>query len=179
MRILLIQYTLYRPFNKRRLVIRWGNDGNLQRFFHNLCWHYEAADTVGQVTTYTFRPTVYYLPVTKIILTLYVIATVLALVLVKLGTQTGFPVSYGNHRVQLNLNLQSVAGIILYGFSFVMYIYLISKHDLGYIIPLVSAFVYILIFIASTIVFKEVYTVTKIIGIAFILLGLTLLNIKK
>lgn len=116
---------------------------------------------------------------TKIILTLYVIATVLALVLVKLGTQTGFPVSYGNHRVQLNLNLQSVAGIILYGFSFVMYIYLISKHDLGYIIPLVSAFVYILIFIASTIVFKEVYTVTKIIGIAFILLGLTLLNIKK
>lgn len=121
----------------------------------------------------------YLYKVTKIILTLYVLTTVAALVVLKLGTKSGLPIGYVDGRVQLNLNLYSLAGIALYGLSFITYVYLISKNDLGYIIPLAAAFVYILIFLASAVVFKEVFTLTKIVGIALIVLGLVFLNLKK
>jgi len=117
--------------------------------------------------------------VARLILTLYILTTVLALVVLKLGTQSGLPISYIDHRVHVNLNTFTVLGIILYGFSFITYVYLISKNDLGYIIPLAAAFVYLLIFIASAVVFKEEFTSTKIIGITLILGGLMFLNIKK
>ncbi len=115
----------------------------------------------------------------KIILTLYILTTVLALVVLKLGTQNGLPVSYIDNRLQFNINLYTTAGIILYACSFVTYVYLISKNDLGYIIPLAAGFVYILIFIASAIVFKEIFTLTKILGICLIVGGLVFLNLNK
>lgn len=107
------------------------------------------------------------------------LATSLALVVLKLGTKSGLPISYVNNKLVFNVNLQTVAGIVLYGISFATYVYLISKNDLGYIIPLAAAFVYILIFIASYFVFDEVFTATKIVGIALIIAGLIFLNLKK
>lgn len=115
----------------------------------------------------------------KIMLALYVLTTVTALMVLKLGTQTGLPVAYMHDKLQFNLNYYSVLGIFLYGVSFITYVYLISKNDLGYIIPLAAAFVYILIFIGSAVVFKEVFTATKIIGIALIVIGLIFLNLKS
>lgn len=115
----------------------------------------------------------------KIILTLYILATSIGLVILKLGTKSGLPITYINNKLQFNINPYTVAGFMLYGLSFVLYIYLISKNDLGYIIPLAAAFVYVLIFVASYFVFKEVFTVTKVIGIALILGGLVFLNISK
>jgi multidrug transporter EmrE-like cation transporter len=70
-------------------------------------------------------------------------------------------------------------GIALYGTSFLLYTFLISKYDLGYIIPLTTAFVYVLIFFASFFIFKELFTVFKITGIFLILMGIVLLNLKK
>ena len=103
----------------------------------------------------------------------------MALIILKLGTKSGLPIAYIDHKVQFNINFYSVAGLVLYGFSFVTYVYLISKNDLGYILPLALAFVYIIIFTASAIIFKEVFTTTKIIGISLIVLGLAFLNIKR
>lgn len=115
----------------------------------------------------------------KLIVALYVLATSLGLIILKLGTESGLPISYADSKLHFNLNWQSVMGILLYATSFMLYIYLISKNDLGYIIPLTTAFVYIVIFIASAVVFKEVFTVTKIIGITLIVGGLIFLNLKK
>jgi drug/metabolite transporter (DMT)-like permease len=72
-----------------------------------------------------------------------------------------------------------MSGILLYGISFILYLYLISKFQLGYIIPLTSAFVYIFIFVASFLIFNEAFTITKIIGICLIVAGLTFLNLKS
>lgn len=115
----------------------------------------------------------------KLILALYVVSSSLALIILKWGTRAGLPVGFADHKLQLNLNAYSVSGVILYGFSFLLYIYLISKNDLGYIIPLAAAFVYVLIFTGSVLVFKETFTSTKVIGIALILSGIIFLNIKK
>jgi small multidrug resistance pump len=115
----------------------------------------------------------------KIILALYVLATSFALVCIKLSTKTGAPVHYADNRLQFNINFYTVAGITLYGLSFAIYIFLISKYELGYILPLTTAFVYVLIFIASFFIFHEAFTVVKVIGIALIMSGVVLLNLKK
>lgn len=115
----------------------------------------------------------------KFIFALYILTTSLALIVLKYGTKTGLPISYINNKLQFNLSLYTVGGIILYMFSFITYVYLISKYDLGYIIPLAAAFVYIVIFIASAIVFNETFTAVKVSGIALIIVGLVLLNLNK
>jgi len=115
----------------------------------------------------------------KITLVFYIIATTLALIMLKLGTKTGLPISYANSKISFNLNIYVLSGIVLYGLSFISYIYLISKNELGYIIPISAAFVYLIIFLASFLIFKEVFTAFKIIGIALIVIGLTFLNLKK
>lgn len=115
----------------------------------------------------------------KIFLSLYVLTTVSALIILKLGTGSGLPISYIDNKLQFNINLYVIGGIILYGLSFITYVYLISKNDLGYIIPIAAAFVYILMFTASALVFKEVFTIYKIVGISLIVLGLIFLNINR
>ena len=115
----------------------------------------------------------------KIVIAVYVFTTSLALVVLKLGTSAGPPVSVVESKLLLNINSYTVAGIILYGVSFLTYMYLISKFDLGYIIPVAAALVYILIFVASFFIFKETFTAMKILGIALIVSGLIIMNLKK
>jgi multidrug transporter EmrE-like cation transporter len=115
----------------------------------------------------------------NLIIALYVLTTSLALVILKLGAGSGAPIEFLNGKLALNLTLYTIFGIILYGISFILYMYLISKFDLGYIIPLCAAIVYVLIFFASFVIFKESFTAIKIAGIGLILVGLVLLNISK
>lgn len=113
------------------------------------------------------------------IILLYVATTSLGLITLKLSTTNGLPISYVNEKLIFNFNLLNVLGVFLYGVSFLLYFYLISKFDLGYIIPLTTALVYIVIFIASFIIFKEAFTAFKILGIGLILIGLFFLNSSK
>ncbi|MCE7936361.1 hypothetical protein DYH10_01010 [Candidatus Saccharibacteria bacterium CPR2] len=115
----------------------------------------------------------------KIILPLYVLTTSFGLVLLKLGSADGLPIKYLNSKLQFNINLYTIAGIVLYGISFLLYMYLISKNDLGYIIPVTASFVYVLIFVASYFIFHEVFTALKIVGISLIVIGLVFLNYSR
>lgn len=115
----------------------------------------------------------------RLVLFLFVAVTSTALVFLKLGTASGLPIRYINSKLTFDLNAYAVSGILLYGLSFVLYMYLISKNDLGYVIPLTAGFVYVIVFTASYFIFHEVFTATKIIGIAMILGGLVFLNLNK
>jgi drug/metabolite transporter (DMT)-like permease len=115
----------------------------------------------------------------KILIAMYVLATSAALVVLKLGSKSGAPAQFLDGRLHLNITPFTILGIFLYGVSFLMYIYLISKYDLGYIIPLTTALVYVLIFIASFFIFREAFTTIKIIGIILIVFGVALLNLKQ
>jgi drug/metabolite transporter (DMT)-like permease len=117
--------------------------------------------------------------VSNVILAFYVIAASLAVVTVKLASKSGLPIDYIDGKLSFNLNLYSIIGVVLYGLSFIAYVYLISKNDLGYIIPLAAAFVYVFIFVASDFIFKEDFTITKVIGILLIIIGIVFLSIKK
>lgn len=116
--------------------------------------------------------------ISKLIFAFYVLSTSLGLVFIKLGSSDGFPIKFISGKLSFNLNFYIISGIVLYILSFVLYIYLISRHDLGYIIPLTTAIVYVLIFIASFFIFHEAFTVAKVMGIVLILGGVVLLNLK-
>lgn len=115
----------------------------------------------------------------NLILLFYALTSTAGLVLLKLGSSASAPVSFVDGKLQFNLGLYVVGGIILYGLSFIVYTYLISKNDLGYIIPVSTALVYVGIFLASFFIFKEAFTAVKIVGIFLILGGVILLNINK
>jgi multidrug transporter EmrE-like cation transporter len=115
----------------------------------------------------------------KIIIGIYVLATSLALIFMKLGSTSGAPVSFVNSKVAFNLNPVIILGGCLYVISFSLYTFLIAKYDLGYIIPLGTGLVYLVIFLASFFIFKEAFTITKIVGIILILGGVALLNFKS
>jgi multidrug transporter EmrE-like cation transporter len=108
-----------------------------------------------------------------------VLVTSAALIILKLGSKAGAPIQYLDGKLAFNINAHTVTGIALYGTSFLLYMYLLSKYELGYIIPLTTALVYIIIFTASFFIFKETFTAMKIVGIALILAGLAFLNFGK
>lgn len=122
---------------------------------------------------------VYLYVMANIILLIYAFTTSLGLILLKIGSESGAPISFIDSKLHFNLGFYAVCGFILYGISFLVYTYLISKNDLGYIIPVSTALVYIGIFIASFIIFKETFSAIKILGICLIFGGVVLLNLHK
>lgn len=115
----------------------------------------------------------------KLAVPLFVLITSSALILMKLGTRNGAPIQYLDNRLHLNLNAFTIGGVLLYGCSFLLYTYLLSKYELGYIIPLTTALVYTIIFVASHVIFHEQFTLIKVVAIVFIMSGLALLNFKS
>lgn len=113
------------------------------------------------------------------ILVLYALMSSAGLIFLKLGSKTSAPIAFVDGRLHFNLGLFVIIGVFLYGFSFVIYTYLVSKNELGYIIPISTALVYIFIFLASFILFKETFTALKVVGIALIFGGVVLLNVTK
>lgn len=114
-----------------------------------------------------------------LLLACYVASTAAGLILIKLGSAQNALIELASGKLSFHPTVINMTGIFLYGVSFILYTYLISKNDLGFIIPLTTALVYILIFVASATIFKEAFTVTKILGIVLIVVGLIILNLKK
>jgi drug/metabolite transporter (DMT)-like permease len=108
---------------------------------------------------------------------LYVLATASALILIKLGTKTGAPIRYVDGKLAFNITLASISGIALYGVSFVLYIFLVSKNALGYIVPLTTGLVYVVVFFGSATFLHEHFSTLKVLGIVVILSGVALLQL--
>ena len=117
--------------------------------------------------------------ITNLIIGLYTICTAGALVVLKLGSKNAPLAQFTDGRLDLNITVLTISGVILYGVSFLLYMYLISRFNLGYIIPLTTGVVYVLVFFASFTIFKEQFTAFKIAGIVLIVAGLVLLNAGK
>lgn len=116
---------------------------------------------------------------TNLILFLYALTSSLGLILLKLGSRAGALIEFENYKLHFNLGLYTIGGIVLYGLSFLIYTYLVSKNDLGYIIPISTALVYVFIFLASYVIFKEAFTAAKIVGICLIFGGIVFLSLNK
>ena len=114
-----------------------------------------------------------------ILIVFHIILTIAGVVLFKLGTQKDFLVSIATGVFTLKISLMSIIGLVCYLCSFLMYMFLISRFDLTYIVPVTTGIVQVATFVLAIIIFKESVTVSKGVATGLILIGVILLNIKK
>ncbi|QXE20576.1 SMR family transporter [Clostridium sp. 001] len=114
---------------------------------------------------------------------------VLILISVFLGAIGQVLVKYGVVNLNLNFtikylipsilsilkNLPVMLGIISYGLSFLLWIKVLSKVELSYAYPMVSLG-YIITMVFSYFMFKENISFIRILGVAFIMLGVILVS---
>lgn len=108
----------------------------------------------------------------------YVFFAVLGLSLIKYA---GNHCENGNFIVPMigiPVSFYSFAGIVCYSVSFFLYLGVISKFDLGVIIPILTGVMNILVLLVSVIIFKEKLSYNAIAGAAFIIAGIIIMNLK-
>lgn len=115
----------------------------------------------------------------RFLILLYVLISSGALVALRFGA-SGAPLIFlglGRHRIEISAI--SLLGVAMYFISFPIYAFLISRYELGFIIPIATGCIYIVVFSASFFLFNETFNLIKISGIGLILLGVSLLSIAK
>lgn len=110
---------------------------------------------------------------------LYVIFSVGGLTLVKLSTLKDYKSIISIPVLDMKLTAISLLGILCYGVSFCIYLAVISRYDLGIIIPILSGVVNILILLVALTILKEKLTPNMVIGAVIIIVGVVIMNIKK
>ena len=107
----------------------------------------------------------------------YFIFTLSGLTLMKYD-KLGLNLSFDKSVFSLNFGLPFILGAVSYIISFFIYIMLVRKYDLSYLLPFVNGIVIISSTLIGIFLFKEVISPVKIIGIVLIVAGLTLINLK-
>jgi multidrug transporter EmrE-like cation transporter len=69
-------------------------------------------------------------------------------------------------------------GLFSYGIGFTLYLYILSKFEVSYIYPLITASIFIVLLTFSSILLNEPITVKKTLGIIFIILGIIIASLK-
>lgn len=109
---------------------------------------------------------------------LYVVFSVSGLTLVKVGSEQ----SNGNlviPIIEMSVSKLTLVGLIFYAMSFCLYMGVISKFDLGIIIPILGGIINIAILGVSYFILKEHLTLNMIIGAIVITVGIVIMNINK
>jgi small multidrug resistance pump len=113
-----------------------------------------------------------------IMIILYLCTSTLGLIMIKLGVgTTSFEIN--NVFLGMNISWKLLIGFCSYIISFILWTVVISRYDLSYIYPLLTAIMFIIIMIASSILLKESISTSKIIGVIIIVIGVLITTIKK
>lgn len=114
----------------------------------------------------------------KIFLVLiYVILTILGLILMKLGQNTG-TISVNQGEVLFSINYISLLGLISYILSFLLYTRIIVNFNLSFIVPVTAGIVQLLTLGLGIILFNETISKLSIIGVTLVIVGIVIMNIK-
>ncbi|MBQ8219161.1 MAG: EamA family transporter [Bacilli bacterium] len=106
---------------------------------------------------------------------LYVLLSSSGLVLFKLGANSP---SIQIHLLNFNLlfSIKSIIGILCYGFSFILWLIIISRMNLTVAMPLSIAIVNTLVVILSCLLLKEKITLTQGVGIFIVIIGVCIMS---
>lgn len=110
---------------------------------------------------------------------LYFFFACAGMVLVKMGGKLANGTMFTLPILNLNISPLSLLGFTFYVFSFFLFATLLTRYELSFINPVMIGVVSILIFILAAIFFGETITLAKILGLAFILLGVWIINYFK
>ena len=114
-----------------------------------------------------------------IMVIIYLALTVSGLILYKYGANKGFTFLLTHGNLEFKINIISIIGLICYLFSFLLYMFILPKFNISYIMPITSAISYIATFVLSILILKEHVTLNGIIGSIIILIGIIIINIKQ
>lgn len=106
---------------------------------------------------------------------IYVLITLMGLTLIKMGAQGEGKVIM--HILGIDVGPKLITGIICYGFSFLMYVIVISRMQLSLAIPVAGAINSIGIVIIGLTVFHEHLQVGQAIGAAIVVVGVLVIGI--
>ncbi|WP_288394350.1 EamA family transporter [uncultured Vagococcus sp.] len=110
-----------------------------------------------------------------ILFLVYVILSSSGIILFKLGSAE-LSIKMVSNQLNMNFPMMSVLGLMCYLISFILWMIIISKSDVSYIVPLGLGLTNVLILVGSMVVLKESINVYGIIGIVMILGGTLLIN---
>ncbi|HBP63843.1 MAG TPA: hypothetical protein DD730_06145 [Desulfosporosinus sp.] len=113
-----------------------------------------------------------------LIMTVYLLLSASGLILFKLGSEIGVAMSITSRVFSLKIGWISLLGIVCYGCSFLIYLGLVSKLNLSYLVPVTTGIMYVLILVASAVIFKESITLNNILGCILVLAGVVLINVN-
>lgn len=112
------------------------------------------------------------------VMVVYVLLSVAGVTCFKLGSTESLNVTVSNTYFSIRISWLSILGLMLYAISFLIYMGLISKSYLSYLLPIITGMVYILTLLAAVVIFKEKLQFGQIVGSVLILIGVVLMNIK-
>jgi drug/metabolite transporter (DMT)-like permease len=109
---------------------------------------------------------------------LYVILTVSGLILFKLGANSSQIEVIAKGILSIQISFTSLIGLFCYLGSFFIYLSLISKNNLSFLVPVMTGIVYMSVLTASVLILKEKLTLFSIVGSLLILFGVILMVLK-
>lgn len=113
-----------------------------------------------------------------IILFFYLIFSVSGIILVKIGG-SNFSLNLSKSDLKIQFEWVSLLGMIFYIFSFLLWMIIIPRFNLSFIVPLSVGLVQILVLFAAIFILKEKVNFLNLLGVLTIIVGIILLNIKK
>ena len=105
-----------------------------------------------------------------IMFTCYVLLASSGLILFKLGS-TNNNLTLNIFGLSINYSIKMILGLLCYGFSFILWMLIVSKMNLTFAMPLSVAIVNTLVVVGSCLVLKEKITPIQGIGIFIVILG--------
>jgi len=112
-----------------------------------------------------------------IVFAIYLLLNATGLLLIKLGTETS-TFAIENSIFNLQLSFRLICGFILYVFSFLLSVFLISRIKLTVFYPTSIGVLLVITSILGLLVFKENLGVAQIIGMVLILAGVIIINLN-
>ncbi len=108
-----------------------------------------------------------------ILIAIYVVLNSCGQLLIKMGTLEMPEVS----GIYDFFNLKLIAGIGLFGMSFLTWIYILSKNNLSYAFPFAVGLGYMAVIFLSIFVLKETATYLQLTGMSLVWMGIILMSV--
>ncbi len=108
---------------------------------------------------------------------IYVILSTSGLVLFKLGA-SNLSLGVAKSLFSMQIPLISLLGLLCYLVSFVLWMYIIAKSDVSFIVPLGVALTNLAVLCGSYFILNETISTNTIIGAVLIIIGVVILNLK-
>ncbi len=108
---------------------------------------------------------------------IYILFTIIGLVFMKLG-KGEMLMSFDKTSFNFVIGYRVLLALIFYCTSFLLWVKIVGKNDISYIVPVTSAITNILVFAIGILIFKENFSLYKLLGAILAIAGVFLMNYK-